>query len=192
MKLFIVRNIFDKSIQESRLPCTKTLIIIIKWCGLWIRYNWLRELPFYPEVTQYLKSNGEVIDVLDNVRDLGIIVSNDCSWTPHVAKIVKAANILASWVLSVFRDRTSTVILTLFKSKIRTVLEYCCPVWNSSKISDIQAVENIQRQFTRKISGCKELNYWQRLHKLDLLSLQRRRERYSIAQSFTFGKYTTG
>ena len=30
------------------------------------------------------------------------------------------------------------------------------------------------------ISGCKGLDYWQRLKKLDLMSLQRRRERYII------------
>ena len=63
---------------------------------------------------------------------------------------------------------------------VRSKLEYCCPVWNPAKISDIQALENIQRNFTRKIIGCQSLNYWERLEKLKILSLQRRRERYSI------------
>ena len=62
------------------------------------------------------------------------------------------------------------------------VLEYCCPVWNTFKIADIQAVETVKRQFIRKIAGWRELNYWNRLRKLDLLSLQRRRERYTIIQ----------
>ena len=63
---------------------------------------------------------------------------------------------------------------------IRPKLEYCCPLWNPSKIGDIQSIESIQRQFTRRIPSCKNLNYWERLKKLQILSLQRRRERYSI------------
>ena len=87
---------------------------------------------------------------------------------------------MASWVLSVFRDRSQFLMVTLFNTMVRSKLEYCCPVWNPAKVQDIQAIENIQRQFTRKISSCKDLDYWERLKKLNILSLQRRRERYMI------------
>ena len=122
----------------------------------------------------------ESIYPVDVVRDLGVILSSDCSWSPQVNNTVKEARKMASWVLSVFRDRSPFLMLTLFKSMVRSKLEYCCPVWNPSKVWDIHAIENIQRQFTRKISSCKDIGYWERLKKLDLLSLQRRRERYMI------------
>ena len=54
--------------------------------------------------------------------------------------------------------------------------EYCCP----AKISDIQALENIQRNFTRKINGCQKLNYWEHLDKQKIFSLKRRLQWYSI------------
>ena len=38
----------------------------------------------------------------------------------------------------------------------------------------------MQRDFTRKIHGTYGLNYWERLRKFNLFSLQRRRERYQI------------
>ena len=63
---------------------------------------------------------------------------------------------------------------------VRSKLEYCCPVWNPVKVGDIQALENVQRNFTRKIIGLQNLDYWERLQKLKILSLQRRRERYCI------------
>ena len=54
------------------------------------------------------------------------------------------------------------------------------PVWNPTKVTEIQKLENFQRSFTSKIAGCRELDYWERLKKLKLMSLQRRRERYCI------------
>ena len=140
----------------------------------------LRNLPLVAELRQYDISDGRSIYPVDVVRDLGVILSSDCSWSPQVNNTVKEARKMASWVLSVFRDRSPFLMLTLFKSMVRSKLEYCCPVWNPSKVWDIQAIENIQRQFTRKISSCKDIGYWERLKKLDLLSLQRRRERYMI------------
>ena len=87
---------------------------------------------------------------------------------------------MASWVLSVFRDRSHLLMITLYKAMIRRKLEYCCPVWNPSKVGDIQAIENVQRNFTRRINSCRDLDYWDRLSRLKILSLQRRREHYMI------------
>ena len=38
----------------------------------------------------------------------------------------------------------------------------------------------MQRSYTKLINGCEDLNYYSRLKKLKLMSLQRRRERYII------------
>ena len=45
-------------------------------------------------------------------------------------------------------------------------------------------LESVQQNFTRWISGLKDLNYWDRLQHLDLMSLQRRRERYIIIHTW--------
>ena len=87
---------------------------------------------------------------------------------------------MAAWILSVFKDRSPLLMLTLFKSMVRSILEYCCAVWDPSKIGDIQALEAVQRHFTKRVAGCSDMDYWERLKKLKMLSLQRRRERYRI------------
>ena len=93
---------------------------------------------------------------------------------------VKKARNKSAWVFSVFKTRKPAPMVTLYKSLVRSIMEYCCPLWSPSKLGDIQALESIQRTFTSKIAGLNNIDYWQRLKKLNLMSLQRRRERYII------------
>ena len=65
------------------------------------------------------------------------------------------------------------LMLTLVKSLVIPLLEYCCQLWNPWKARDIQSIKAIQRTFTNKITEVQYLNYWERLHKLKLYSLQR-------------------
>lgn len=71
-------------------------------------------------------------------------------------------------------------MLTLFNALVRSRLEYCCEIWNPHFYKDINFIESIQRSFTYRINGMKEFNYWQRLKALNLMSLQRRREKNII------------
>ena len=87
---------------------------------------------------------------------------------------------MSAWVFSVFQNRSVEAMLTLYKTMVRSHLEYCCPLWNPSKIGDIQILEAVQRSFTSRIHGFQHLDYWQRLKALNLMSLQRRRERYIL------------
>ena len=141
-------------------------------------------LPFMGDVTNYKTPNGTILDKSPLVRDLGVNLSEDLSWSPHINIMTDNARQVASWVLGVFKDRSKVLMLQLYKSLIRCRVEYCCPLWNPSRIADIQAIENIQRQFTRRIHGLKNINYWDRLKELNLTSLQRRRERYSIIHTW--------
>ena len=84
------------------------------------------------------------------------------------------------FVLRVFQSQKRTLMLTLLKSLVIPLLEYCCWLWNPWKAKDIQAIEAIQRMFTYKITELQHLNYWERLHELKLYSLQRCCERYII------------
>ena len=107
-------------------------------------------------------------------------IEHSISWSPHIRAIANKARQKAYWVLSVFHTLTSSVMLTLYKSIVRSLLEYCCPLWHPIKISDIQELESVQKAFTARISGIKDMRYWDRLVHLSLMSLQRRRERYII------------
>ena len=71
-------------------------------------------------------------------------------------------------------------MMTLYKTYVRSQLEYCSILWHPQTIEDIELIEGVQRTFTSKISGLSYKNYWERLEVLNLMSLQRRRERYIL------------
>ena len=148
------------------------------------QHNYLLDLPFSAEYTEYHTADGSVISPQCTVKDLGITISSDASWSPHIANITEDAKKMASWILSVFHDRSAETLLPLYKTLVRSRVEYCGPLWNPAKIEDIQRLESIQRSFTARITEVKHLHYWDRLKTLNLMSLQRRRERYCVIQVF--------
>ena len=138
------------------------------------------EFPFHPELFSYSVSDSVLLEPTLQVKDLGVMVTNDLTWSNHIATIVAKAKGVASWALSVFGTREKDLMITIYKTLVRGHLEYCCPLWHPSKISDIELLENLQREFTRKIAGLQSLSYWERLTSLGIFSLQRRRERYIL------------
>ena len=149
-------------------------------CHKFNKQHFLIELPFMNECYQYHVSNTVTLEPVYQLRDLGVLVSNDLSWSPHIRAIANKARLKASWVLSVFHTRSKTIMLTLYKSMVRSLVEYCCPLWHPSKISDIQELESVQKTFISRITGMKELHYYDQLFHLSLMSLQRRRERFIL------------
>ena len=142
--------------------------------------TWIREMPFLPLYQSYLVSPDTRLYPVEELCDLGLVISKDLSWTSHMNSVRMKARSMTAWALSVFRSRDQDTMITLYKSMIRSHLEYCCLLWNPVKICEIESIEAVQRDFTSKIYGLSHLNYWDRLKSLNLMSLQRRRERFII------------
>ena len=63
-------------------------------------------------------------------------------------------------------------------------MEYCSLICNPQKKEDIDRIERIQKNFTSKINGLEEMNYHERLKRLRIYSLERRRERFLIINAW--------
>ena len=55
--------------------------------------------------------------------------------------------------------KTKEIMVPLFKSLIRPVLEYANVVWSPSKKQDINALEQVQRRYTKHMIGMSNLTY---------------------------------
>ena len=79
-----------------------------------------------------------------------------------------------------FSTREKEPMLRMFNTYIKSKMEYCCIIWSPMSQKWIYELEKIQKSFTSKINGMEKLDYHERLKKLNLFSLERRRERYMI------------
>ena len=132
----------------------------------------------------YKTPSGEDIQYKKKVKDLGVVTSDNLSFREHINSIVTACKIKQGIILRKFRTREEKPMMKLFNTYIRSKIDYCCIVWSPWCQTDIDKVERIQKSYTSKIEGLEEMNYNQRLEKLKLYSLERRRERFMIINAW--------
>ena len=90
---------------------------------------------------------------MDEVRDLGVTISADLSWKSHIGSMVAKGRSFAAWVLSVFRSREPDVMMTLYKTYVRSQLEYCSALWHPQCIEDLSVVEGVHLTLASHL-GC--------------------------------------
>ena len=132
------------------------------------------------ENTTYTTPTGKPIKVKSEVKDLGVLISDDNKFDKQISSVIKKAKDMASWVFRTFATRARVPMLTLYKSLVLPILEYCSVLWCPLTVGNIQKLEAVQWSFLRKITGTRNMNYWETLKELKMYSLERRRERYRI------------
>ena len=100
-----------------------------------------------------LMIDGKPIDRVENFKVLGIIVSSDLTWNAHVAYIVSKACRRLYIIYQLLRSGVScSDIIAVYCSLIRSVLEYCCPVWHCGLTDSLTAdIECVQKRVLRLI-----------------------------------------
>jgi ribonucleases P/MRP protein subunit RPP40 len=121
------------------------------------------------EPVLYLDIN--VINRVSEYKDLGVIIDNSLKFKSHINSIVAKANSRACLIHKCFVTRDIPTLVRAFKTYVRPLLEYASTVWSPSCVTSI---ESVQRKFTKRLLGCRQLDYATRLAKLDLQSLELR------------------
>jgi len=99
-----------------------------------VTYNRDKCVPNYSLVPR-----GERLSSVSTVKDLGITISHDSSWTLHVVEVVNKANKIGSVNKEIF----STL---LYKALVRPILEYTSPAWCPYLVKNIVLLEKVQRR----------------------------------------------
>ena len=136
------------------------------------------------KIEPYKTQSGNEIKIGETVKDLGITANSNLLFREHIDNIVTSSKIMSGILLRTFSTRQEAPMMRMFNSYIKSKLEYCSIVWSPWHQNEINKLERIQKNFTSKIHGLDQLDYHERLKKLNLYSLERRRERYLIINAW--------
>ena len=180
--------------QEDEEKLKTDLNSIYNWCGKNnMKFNADKfELIVFAtkpkdQNKNYISPEGKTILEKQNLRDLGIQISNNLKFNDQIGIMVAKAQKMSGWILRTFKTREKVPLMILYKQMVRGILEYCCPLWSPIDKGMIDLIESVQKSFTRRLkglSGEKRPDYCERLKILKIYSLERRRERYIIIYIF--------
>ena len=167
-----------------------------EWSTIW-------QLPFHPgkcrviQMGHQLEHNYDytmsntVLEKSNQEKDLGVIVDNKLSFTQHIDKAINKANSVMGIIRRSFKFLDTICFKKLYKSLVRPHLEYAVQVWHPYLKCNIRRIEAVQRRATKQLNDLKDLDYKERLVKLDLPTLLYRRLRGDMIESFKIinGKY---
>jgi ribonuclease P/MRP protein subunit RPP40 len=117
-------------------------------------------------------------------KDLGIIVRNDLKPSSQCSAAASKGMSVMGLVKRNFKNLDTESFLLLYKTYIRPQLEYCVQVWSPHLQKDIQLLEKVQRKSTKLVRGFTKLSYQQRLERLGLTTLEKRRERGDLIEAY--------
>ncbi|MBB6707133.1 reverse transcriptase family protein [Proteus mirabilis] len=128
--------------------------------------------------------NGKVLGSVAEQRDLGVQVHSSLKVESQVDRIVKKAFGMLSFIGQSIEYRSWEVMLRLYRTLVRPLLEYCVQFWSPSYRKDVVKLERVQKRFTRMLPGLEDLSYRERLNRLGLFSLERRRLRGDLIEVY--------
>ena len=71
-------------------------------------------------------------------------MSRDLSWSSHVDAIVNKANKVVGLIKRTVGSKNKEIFSMLYKSLVKPILEYACPVWSPYLVKDKLAIEKVQ------------------------------------------------
>ena len=107
-------------------------------------------------------------------------MSDDAKFDNHIAHVCSKVRQKCGWILRTFNCRSSFFMKFMWKSLVQGHIDYCSQLYFPNQSTQLEKIEDLQKSFTKKIPEVQNLDYWTRLKHLQMLSQQRRAERYKI------------
>lgn len=112
---------------------------------------------------------------VDEMKDLGVVRSSSGHYVGHCQAVVSKASKAAGAIRRAFQLRSPKLLWPAFQAYVTPILMYASAAWHPYLAKDINAIEAVQRRFTKRIHGLENMSYAARLEQLHALSLQRQR-----------------
>lgn len=161
---------------------------LCKWSSEWLlgfNSKKCKVMHFGKKNPKYQYSmNGDVISTVTEEKDLGVVFSDNLSFSKYICNSAAKANRILGLIKRSFNYITKESFLVLYKSYVRPHLEYCVQVWSPYLQKDKDVLEKVQRRATKIVPGLENLTYENRLKELGLTTLEERRTRGDLIEVF--------
>ena len=110
-------------------------------------FNFTRNYQFTTNISQ----NGDDMEVINETKLLGTILTNDLKWHRNTKELVKRANarIRIQHKITEFSAPTEDMV-QIYIGYIRSILKQSCTVWHSSlTLEDNENLEGVQKSAMR-------------------------------------------
>ena len=107
--------------------------------------------------------NGHKLDISSSFTQLGLSVSSNLTWKPHIISIAKHASQKLGFLSRARGYFSPSQLLTIYKSQIRPSLEYCSHVWGGAPKSSLNLLDRVQSKAIRLINNPNLINSLQSL-----------------------------
>ena len=124
------------------------------------------------------------LNIITSEKDLGVLVDDELEFETHIAEITQNANKILGIIKRNFRNIGRNTFLLLYKSMVRSKLEYAQNVWSPYKMKYIERIEKVQRRATKLLPNMSKMSYEQRLRKIGLPTLAYRRVRGDMIEVY--------
>ena len=121
----------------------------------------------YSKVLEVSVTESEII--------IGMTIDDLLLFDKHIYTAVKKGYNFSNMILSNIKGANTETYISLFKCYVRPILKYGAVIYMPHYMSLIDAIENVQRNFTKKLPGLCNMTYLQCLNVCNIESLEERR-----------------
>ena len=151
-----------------------------------INFAKTKMMVFNPSRSTSLEPNfsigGEEIELISEVKLLGLHISNDMKWKTNTYNAIRKAS-KRLWILRRLKKLGAgpTSLVEVYLKQIRCILEFGAPAWQGSlTVNEKSDIERVQRCALHIILGKKYGSYKTALESLNLENLEVRRVRLCL------------
>ena len=98
--------------------------------------------------TRYIL-HGTVLELAPSAKYLGVTLTDNLSWTPHIDSVSKKANQTLGFLEWNIKVHNKDIKLITYTTLVRPQLEYASTVWSPHTATDITKPEAVQRRSAR-------------------------------------------
>jgi hypothetical protein len=99
------------------------------------------------------RTNNNILPIVKQCHDLGVTITHNLQSSERMNIIVAKANQRANAILCCFVLRDINSLVRAFNVYVRPLVEYNSVTWSPYLKQDIEAIERVQRCFTKRLPG---------------------------------------